>query len=356
MEKNLTQRVTAMAMAGTERRLALAALCVLALGAAAPAPSPVTPDLVAAAQKEGRVVLYTSIELRLAERLGHAFEAKYPGVTVQVERSGAERNFQRIAQEAASNVHAADVVESSDIGHALSWKRDGMLAAYVPQDVAHWPEDAHDPEGFYAADRATLSVMGYNTRLVKPGDAPKSFADLLDAKWTGKIVKAHPGYSGTIMTATFEQVEALGWPYFAKLAGQHVMQTQSATDPPKKLALGERPVMADGSEYVMLELIASGNPVAIVYPTEGTPLILGSAGVMKEAPHPSAARLFISYLFSLEGQQLMSDAGTRSLHPAVKEPEGRVALKDLKLIRADPQAQEQAIEEIKRRYAEYFGT
>ena len=134
-----------MAMAGTERRLALALVFVLALGAAAPAPSPVTPDLVAAAQKEGRVVLYTSIELRLAERLGHAFETKYPGVAVQVERSGAERNFQRIAQEEASNVHAADVVESSDIGHALSWKRDGMLAAYVPKDVARWPADARDP-------------------------------------------------------------------------------------------------------------------------------------------------------------------------------------------------------------------
>ena len=77
---------------------------------------------------------------------------------------------------------------------------------------------------------------------------------------------------------------------------------------------------------------------------------------MKDAPHPSAARLFVSYLFSLEGQQLMSDAGTRSLHPDVKEPEGRVPLKDLKLIRGDPQAQEQAIEEIKRKYAEYFGT
>jgi len=351
----LTRRVTAMAMAGTER-LALAALCVLALCAAAPAPSPVTPDLVAAAQKEGRVVLYTSIELHLAERLGHAFEAKYPGITVQVERSGAERNFQRIAQEEASNVHAADVVESSDIGHALSWKRDGLLAAYVPEDVAKYPTDARDPDGFYAADRATLSVMGYNTHLVKTGDAPKSFADLLDPKWSEKIVKAHPGYSGTIMTATFEQIEALGWPYFAKLAGQHVMQTQSATDPPKKLALGERPVMADGSEYVMFELIAAGNPIAIIYPTEGTPLILGSAGVMKDAPHPHAARLFLNYLFSLEGQQLMSDAGTRSLDPEVKEPKGRVPLKNLKLIRGDPEAQEKAIEAIKRKYAEYFGT
>ena len=75
---------------------------------------------------------------------------------------------------------------------------------------------------------------------MKAEDAPKSFADLLDPKWTGKIVKAHPGYSGTIMTATFQIARDLGWDYFEKLAKQKVMQVQSASDPPKKLALGER--------------------------------------------------------------------------------------------------------------------
>lgn len=342
----------------TRPALALASLLLLAPPAVAAAPpAPVTPELVAAATAEGRIVFYTSIELRLAEKLGQAFEAAYPGIAVQVERSGAERIFQRVAQEEASGVHAADVVESSDIGHALAWKRQGLLARYVPQDVARWPENARDVDGMFAADRATLSVLGYNTRLVKPEDAPKSYADLLDARWQGKLVKAHPGYSGTIMTATFEQVGALGWDYFARLSRQRVMQVQSATEPPRKLALGERPVMADGSEYVMFDMIAAGNPLAIIYPAEGTPLILGSAAVMTDAPHPSAARLFISFMFSRAGQQLMCDAGgLRSFHPDVKEPAGRVPLAAIKLISADPGEQEKAIDDIKRRYAEYFGT
>jgi len=343
----------------TRRAAIAAALLLLALPAraAAPAPTPVTPDPVAAATKEGRVVFYTSIELRLAEKLGKEFEARYPGIAVQVERSGAERIFQRVTQEEESNVHAADVVESSDIGHALAWKRAGLLASFVPADVARWPDDARDPDGFFAADRATLSVIGYNTRLVKPEDAPKSFADLLDPKWSGKIVKAHPGYSGTIMTATFEQSQALGWGYFDRLAQQKVMQVQSATDPPRKLAQGERPVMADGSEYVMFDLQASGNPVAIVYPTEGTPLIVGSAAIMKTAPHPNAARLFISFLFSRDGQQMMSDVGgLRSFHPEVKEKPGRTPLSAIKLLKADPLEQERANEDVKRKYAEYFGT
>src|SRR3569832_1659892 len=73
-----------------------------------------------------------------------------------------------------------------------------------------------------------LSPLVYNTKLVKAEDAPKSFADLLDPKWQGKMVKAHPGYSGTIMTDTQALSQALGWGYFEKLGTQHVMQVQSS--------------------------------------------------------------------------------------------------------------------------------
>jgi iron(III) transport system substrate-binding protein len=335
----------------------LATWLATAAAAAAPPPSPVTPDLVSAAQKEGKVVFYTAMDVQVAEGLGKAFEAKYPGITAEIDRSGAERIFQRVGQEYASNIHAVDAVDSSDVAHLLDWKRQGWLVAYVPEDVPRWPESARDADGFYATNRATLSVIGYNTKLVTPEDAPKSYADLLEPKWAGKIVKAHPGYSGNIMTATFALSRALGWDYFKRLAGQHIMQVQSSTEPPKKLALGERPVMFDGNEYNALIVKAQGAPVAVVYPSEGTPLVSGSAGVMKDAPHPNAARLFISFLFSREGQQLLVDKGhLRSFHPDVTEPADRVKLSEIKLLTTDPAAQEQAIDEIKRRYAEYFGT
>ena len=82
-----------------------------------------------------------------------------------------------------------------------------------------------------------------NTQLVSALDAPKGFRDLLDAKWKGKLVKAHPGYSGTILTSTFQTARELGWDYFEKLAAQQVMQVQSSTDPPRKVTAGERPVI-----------------------------------------------------------------------------------------------------------------
>src|SRR5436309_12590085 len=243
---------------------------------AAPAAEPVTDALIEAAKKEGKVVYYTSIDLPVAEKIAKAFEAKYPGISVRTERSGAERIFQRIGQENSSNIHACDVVNSSDAAHLIVWKRDGLLLPYVPEDVAkHYPAEHKDADGTFASFRVTLSIIAYNTDLVKAADAPKSFADLLDPKWVGKIVKAHPGYSGTILTATYQMARDLGWEYFEKLAKQNVMQVQSSADPPKRLALGERAVMADGNEYNIFEIRESGGPVAPVYATEGSPLVIG---------------------------------------------------------------------------------
>src|SRR5689334_10311451 len=151
--------------------------------AAAPPPEAVTPALVEAAKKEGQVIYYTSTDLPVAEKLARMFEAKYSGISVRVERTGAERVFQRIGQEYASNIHAVDVVNSSDAAHFIAWKRDGVLAAYVPEDVAKfYPPEHRGIDGLYASWRIWLSIIAYNTNLVKQQDAPKAFADLLDPR------------------------------------------------------------------------------------------------------------------------------------------------------------------------------
>jgi iron(III) transport system substrate-binding protein len=332
-------------------------LPAMPLRAAAPAAEAVTPALIEAARKEGKVVYYTSIDLALAEKIGKAFEAKYPGITVRVERTGAERVFQRIGQEYASNIHAVDVVNSSDAAHFIAWKRDGILQPYVPEDVAKFYPDAHkDPDGLFASFRVGLSVIGYNTDLVKAQEAPKSFADLLDPKWSGKMVKAHPGYSGNVMSATFELTRDIGWDYLEKLAKQKIMQVQSSTDPPKKLALGERAVMVDGNEYNALILKESGKPVEVVYPTEGTPMAVGPNGMFKAAPNPNAARLFQSFCFTAECQQLVIDVGAlRSVHPGAKEKPGRKPFKDIKVMKDDPAGVEKNAQDIKARYSKIFG-
>ena len=323
---------------------------------ASPPPQAITPDLVAAATKEGKVVLYSAMDLPVGEKLGKAFEAAYPGIAIQIERSGSERLFQRIAQEFESNIHAADVINSSDASHFIPWKKNGWLMPFVPEDVAkYFPENYRDPDGMFATSRLWLSSIAYNTTLVKPENAPKSFADLLDPKWAGKMVKGHPAYSGTIMTATFQLVRELGWEYFEKLAKQRVMQVQSSTDPPKKLSLGERAVMADGNEYGIVLLKEAGQPVEPVYPTEGTPTISGPTGIFASAPHPNAAKLFQAWLHTRETQQFFVDFTAQySVHAQVTSKTGRRKISDIKLMKEDPAGVEAMSEEIKTRYAKLF--
>ena len=323
--------------------------------ASAPPPEPVTPALIEAAKKEGQVSYYTSTDLPVAEKLAKAFEAKYPGIAVRVERTGAERVFQRIGQEYSSNIHAVDVVNSSDAAHFIVWKRDGILAPYVPEDVGSYPAEHRDVDGQFASWRVWLSIIAYNTNLVKAEDAPKSFADLLDPKWKGKIVKAHPGYSGTIMTATYQMQRDLGWTWFEQLAKQNIMQVQSSADPPKKLDLGERAVMADGNEYNIFQMKEAGRPVEPVYATEGSPLIIGPNGIFKDSPHPNAAKLFQSFCFSREAQQLIIDVGgLRSVHPQTQEKPGRKPFKDIKTMKDDAAAVEKEGDAIKARYTKIF--
>ena len=323
---------------------------------AAPPPEAVTSALVDSARKEGQVIYYTSTDLPVAERLAKAFEAKYPGIAVRVERTGAERVFQRIGQEYASNIHAVDVVNSSDAAHFIVWKRDGILTSYVPEEVAkYYPAEHKDVDGQFASFRVWLSIIAYNTNLVKAEDAPKSFADLLDPRWKGKIVKAHPGYSGTIMTATYQMQRDLGWEYFERLSRQNVMQVQSSTDPPKKLDLGERAVMADGNEYNVFQMKEAGRPVEPVYATEGSPLIIGPNGIFKAAPHPNAARLFQAFSFSREAQQLVIDVGgLRSVHSQTRDKTGRKPLAEIKTMKDDAVAVEKEGEAIKARYTKLF--
>jgi iron(III) transport system substrate-binding protein len=327
------------------------------LRAAPPPADAITPALIEAAKKEGKVAFYTAMDLAFAQQLGKAFEAKFPGIAVRVERSGAERIFTRIAQEYSSNIHAVDVVNTADQAHCLTWKRNQWLAPYLPEEVAkHYDKAYYDPDGLHVTTRILVSPIAYNTKLVTKEEAPKSFADLLDPKWTGKIVKAHPAYSGTIMNATFQIARDLGWEYLEKLAKQKVMQVQSATDTPKKISLGERAVMADGAGYLVIRYREEGQPVDIVYPSEGTPLAQGPSAVFKAAPNPNAARLFQNWMHSREGQQLIVDVACQySGHGQVVEKKGVRPLKDIKLMKEDPEGIQKTADEIKKRYAAIFG-
>jgi iron(III) transport system substrate-binding protein len=313
------------------------------------------PD-VEAAKKEGKVVWYTSLALPSAEKVAKLFEAAYPGIKVEVHRTGSQRILQRVMQELQANIKNADVVHTSDAGHFVLLKDKKLLARYVPKGVEQFPAGFKDKDGYYFGLRATVNVIAYNTQKVSAAEAPKTWKDLLDPKWKGKLVTAHPGYSGVIATHVLALVHLYGWEYFQTLAKNNLMLVQSAVDPSGTVASGERPVAVNGGEYTFYQIKKKGNPLEIVYPKEGVPLVVSPTAITTFAPHPNAARLFTDFSFTKDVQQVMADSeGLYTGHPEVKYPADKPKLNELKLLAPDAEELEKRSEEIKKRFVEFFG-
>ena len=195
--------------------LALGTVFATPARAEAPPAEAITPELIEAAKKEGKVVWYTSIDLPVAEKIARRLQGeirRHRGAGrahrrragVPAHRPGiCQQRPRRRRREFVRRLASAGLEEA---GHPAALRAGGrreILQARAPRS----------PTAPMPASAPRCSPIAYNTNLVKAEDAPKSFNDLLDPKWKGKIVKAHPGYSGTIMTATFEMVRDIGWDF-----------------------------------------------------------------------------------------------------------------------------------------------
>ena len=311
---------------------------------------------VAEARKEGKVVWYTGATLFTAERVGKLFEQAYPGIKVEVNRSGSERILQRLMQEAAAGIKNADVFNSSDVGHYVLLKKKGMLAKYTPVGAERFAESFRDQDAMFFGWRAFLIVISYNSKLLSSVDAPKTWKDLLDPKWKEKLVTAHPAYSGAVATYMLALVNLYGWDYFKQLAQNKPHLRQSVHDPAQVVAAGERIVGANGAEYFLYSQRKKGNPIGIVYPQDGVPLVVSPSAITGSSPHPNAAKLFTDFIFSKDVQQFLADSeGLYVPHPEVTYPADKPKLSDLKVLTVDPEELERRTEEIKKRFVEFFG-
>jgi len=321
-----------------------------------PAPGFAQDARLDAARKEGKVVWYTSLALPSAERVAKLFEAAYPEIKVEVQRTGSQRILQRVMQELQANLKLVDVIHTSDAGHYVLLKEKKLLMKYTPAGVDAFPPGFKDRDGYYYGLRASVNVIAYNTKIVPAAEAPRTWKDLLDPRWKGKLVTAHPGYSGIIATHVLALVHLHGWDYFKALAQNKPMLVQSAVDPAGVVASGERAVAVNGGDYYYYQMKKKGNPIEVVYPKEGVPLVVSPTAIAAFAPHPNAAKLFTDFTFRREVQQALADTeGLYTGHPDVKYPSDKPKLGDLKLLQLDPEELGKRNEEIKTRFVEFFG-
>jgi iron(III) transport system substrate-binding protein len=257
--------------------------------------------VLAGAKKEGKVVVYTSLNTKDSVPITEVFEKKY-GVQVELWRSSSEKVLQRAVTEFRAGRHSVDAFELNGPELEVMW-REGLLDRFYSPQAANMPPAAFAKNGAYVADRFNFFTIAYNTNLVKPNEVPNSYEDLLKSNWVGRlgIEASDTDWFGSMVKAMGEEK---GMAFFRKLADMKPQMRTGHTLMAGLVASGEIPLAVTIYNHNAERLKVKGAPIAwkALNPTFGRP---NGVSVVKNAPHPHAALLFVDFMLSLEGQKLI---------------------------------------------------
>jgi iron(III) transport system substrate-binding protein len=276
--------------------------------------------LIEGAKKEKRLVWYTTlIPTEVSKPMADAFHKKYPFITVQLYRGDSNQVAQKMIQEYRARSYRADVVDGS--GTSTLLRRAGFVQKFQSPELASFPAQFKDPGGYWGTELLYYMVLAYNTKLVPPGQAPRTYQDLLDPRWKGKLAwstspgSGAPTFVGNILTS---MGQTRGLAYLHRLAGQkiHNINSSGRTVLDQTVA-GQFPIALQVFNHQVAISKASGAPVDWV-PLQPVASQLGRISLAAKAPHPHAAMLFLDFMFSREGQQIIADRGDIPASPAVR--------------------------------------
>ncbi|OJY70394.1 MAG: hypothetical protein BGP12_21890 [Rhodospirillales bacterium 70-18] len=304
-------------LAGLAATTALAATTL-----AAPAARAAGADaaLIAAAKAEGNLVWYSTLIVNQITRpLALAFEKKYPGIKVQYSRAPSTDVALKITTEARAGRIQADVFDGTNT--ILPLQDAGLVQPYVVDSAKGYPPEFRDPNGLWTTMNVYYLTVGYNTDLVKGADVPKTFDDLLNPKWAGKMAwttdPTSAGAPGFIQNILALKGQEKGMDYLTKLAAlKPVNVPASQRVVLDKVIAGEFPIGLMIFNHHVAISAAKGAPVAWarMEPVVGTANLIS---IVKGAPHPNAARLFLEYVLSDEGQREVAKAFYLPANPDV---------------------------------------
>lgn len=282
-------------------------------GASAPAGWPMK-EVEAAARKEGRLVIYAApghADGETQQAIGAHFKDRY-GINIDWTTLSARDISPRVIAEQNTKQYVVDAVMSGIAGNYTELKPRGLVVPILAPSSLEKGVWRLDPATAVPKDRDWLFLFipltpGFyiNTTLVRPGEEPKSYQDLLNPKWKGKIALQTPGTGGT-GSGWFRAVyRTLGLDYMNALAKQVVIMP-NVNDPTDAVARGQFPVAIAPNPARSTELVKEGAPVKFVHPKEGSHLFVLGTSLVANAPHANAAKLFFNWIYSKEGQTLYS--------------------------------------------------
>jgi len=307
-----------------------------------------TAAVIEGAKKEGELVIYGTTDLRQATLLNDKFRQKYPFIDVKLNRLTTDNLYPRLIAETRSGKFLSDVVQNNTLVMYFL-KRGKFLAHYVSAEDRYYPNDFKDP-GYWITSGTNVHVVGYNTRAVSRDKLPKRWEDLLTPAWKGKML-LRPGEQWFAWILQIMGKEN-GLNYMRALAKQSVaIRRESNAMRAQLIAAGESDLEVDSTLSVLTPLMKNGAPVS--WTTLGSTLVVPVAHAMAtRAPHPNAAKLFIDFVLSREGQRIVLASERNSARADLAQEQG--ALKDAKLIPLDP-SQGENLEFYARQAQEIFG-
>jgi iron(III) transport system substrate-binding protein len=299
-----------------------------------------TKRLIDGAKKEGKVVWYTALSIQDAEVLTKRFEQTYPFIKTETLRLVTDALLTKILTETKAGVHNSDVIEIPGIaGNIL--KKEGLFDKYASTESNAYPATMKDPEGTWTSFFIHTLVLVYNTQLVKKEELPRTYQDLINPKWKGKIVLRDEDFETFGMMLKVMGREK-GMNFMRRLGAQGVDLRNSFTLAVQGVASGEIPLGMNLYGTHTEEFKKKGAPVDWV-PMEFVLTTVEPLAVSARAPHPAAARLFIDFLLSKEAQSILRDRSRISSRPDVP-PDPPALTKGLKLIPTDLSLADQANE------------
>lgn len=315
-------------------------------------------ELYEAARKDKPFTWYTAhYNSETAAAVCNGFEAKYPGVKCNYVRTTAQVAYQRQAQDQKAGLAVASVISSTDTSHHGRMKKDGWLQPYTPKNLTEQIDAVkpfNDPDHQFTATAAGLVLLTYNTSVVSDKDAPRRWTDLLDPRWKGKVSIGHPGFSGYVGTWVVQMKKLYGWDYFKKLEANKPRIGRSINDTVTMLNAKES-LVAAGPSATTLESKAKGNPLAIVYPEDGAILMVSPSSILKNAPAPNTAKLFMEFLLSKECNEIMLKNNQDPVNKSVKTAPGAKPIAQVKTIRPTYEEIDKGIPEVIELFRDTFG-
>jgi len=283
------------------------------------------------AKTEGEVVLYSSLNNEQIVTLIDAFKKKYPFIKPSFYRGTSERVLQRASTEAKAGRFAVDVATAAGFQLQLM-KESGLTQKYVPPEAAFYNDGFKDPDGHWVSVHSLLNSMAYNTQLVKLGEAPKKYEDLLAPRWKGRLgVNIQDPEWYVNLQRRWGKEKARN--FLKALAAQQPGVRDGHNITAQLLAAGEFNAVSNTYAHIAARIKNQGGPVQYVF-DEPVITYVHPIALMKSAPHPSAGKLLIAFILSAEGQRMLREQGRvpshRDIDPLV------FSLRNVKLFPSDP--------------------